>query len=85
MHKYLVKTDRLLLLLGSKVRIATLQMTILLLKQLAVKGSESYLLDRHLAAIEQCREESTLMLRNFYKVRTEYIKHYTKLALVIQN
>lgn len=55
-------------LTGSKVRIATLQMTILLLKQLAVKGSESYLLDRHLAAIEQCREESTLMLRNFYKV-----------------
>ena len=44
-------------------------MTILLLKQLAVKGTESYLLDRHLAAIEQCREESTLMLRNFYKVR----------------
>ncbi|XP_035223512.1 protein CLEC16A-like isoform X3 [Stegodyphus dumicola] len=53
---------------SSKVRIATLQMTILLLKQLAVKGNESYLLDRHLAAIEQYREESTLMLRNFYKV-----------------
>lgn len=52
---------------SSKVRIATLQMTILLLKQLAVKGTESYLLDRHLAAIEQSREESTLMLRNFYK------------------
>ncbi|GFW51131.1 protein CLEC16A homolog [Trichonephila clavipes] len=52
---------------SSKIRIATLQMTILLLKQLAVKGTESSLLDRHLAAIEQSREESTLMLRNFYK------------------
>ncbi|GIY14224.1 protein CLEC16A homolog [Caerostris extrusa] len=52
---------------SSKIRIATLQMTILLIKQLAVKGAESSLLDRHLAAIEQSREESTLMLRNFYK------------------
>ncbi|XP_054722347.1 protein CLEC16A homolog [Uloborus diversus] len=52
---------------SSKVRIATLQMTLLLLKQLAVRGTESFLLDRHLAAIEQCREESTFLLRNFYK------------------
>lgn len=55
-------------MIGSKIRIATLQMTILLLKQLVVKGTESSLLDAHLAAIEQSREESTLMLRNFYKV-----------------
>ncbi|KAG8195139.1 hypothetical protein JTE90_023316 [Oedothorax gibbosus] len=52
---------------SSKIRIATLQMTILLLKQLVVKGTESSLLDSHLAAIEQSREESTLLLRNFYK------------------
>lgn len=63
-----------IIFLGSKVRIATLQMTILLLKQLAVKGTDSYLQDRHLAAIEQCREESTLMLRNFYKVSCVTVK-----------
>ncbi|XP_071033380.1 protein CLEC16A homolog isoform X2 [Parasteatoda tepidariorum] len=52
---------------SSKIRIATLQMTLLLLKQLALKNTESCLLDCHLAAIEQAREESTVMLRNFYK------------------
>ena len=43
-------------------------MSILLLKQLVYRRGNSYLQDRHLAAIEGAREESTLLLRNFYKV-----------------
>ncbi|XP_023229804.1 protein CLEC16A homolog [Centruroides sculpturatus] len=52
----------------SRIRLATLQMSLLLLKQLVIKDGQSFLQDRHLAAIEQAREESTLLLRNFYKV-----------------
>lgn len=65
--------ERMLKIIGlscqydSKVRLATLQMNILLLKQLVVKDVQSFLQDRHLAAIEQYREESTSLLRNFYK------------------
>ncbi|XP_067143420.1 protein CLEC16A isoform X1 [Centruroides vittatus] len=51
----------------SRIRLATLQMSLLLLKQLVIKDGQSFLQDRHLAAIEQAREESTLLLRNFYK------------------
>lgn len=52
---------------GSKVRLATLEMSIMLLKQLALKGTTSFLQDCHLAALEQACEESTVLLRNFYK------------------
>lgn len=52
---------------NSKVRLATLQMSLLLLKQLVVKDGTSFLEDRHLAAIEQSREESSQLLRNFFK------------------
>ncbi|XP_076312191.1 C-type lectin domain containing ema isoform X3 [Tachypleus tridentatus] len=52
---------------NSRIRLATLEMSILLLKQLVLKDGNSFLQDRHLAAIEQAREESTLLLRNFYK------------------
>ncbi|XP_029847896.2 protein CLEC16A homolog isoform X3 [Ixodes scapularis] len=53
---------------GSKVRLATLEMSILLLKQLVtLDGGESCLQDVHLAGLEQAREESSLLLRNFYK------------------
>lgn len=51
----------------SRIRLATLQMSLLLLKQLVIKDGQSFLQDRHLAAIEQSREESMLLLRNFYK------------------
>jgi hypothetical protein len=33
-----------------------------------MKGGQSYLHDCHLAAIEGAKEESTFLLRNFYKV-----------------
>ncbi|CAN8030413.1 unnamed protein product [Ixodes persulcatus] len=53
---------------GNKVRLATLEMSILLLKQLVtLDGGESCLQDVHLAGLEQAREESSLLLRNFYK------------------
>ena len=53
---------------GSKVRLATLELSIKLLKQLVYKPGHSYLQDRHLASIENGRECSTQLLRNFYKV-----------------
>jgi hypothetical protein len=53
---------------GSKVRLATLQLAVLILKMLVMKDGRCYLLDRHLAAVEGAREEATLQLRNFYKV-----------------
>lgn len=53
---------------ASKVRLATLEMSTLLLKQLVYKDAHCFLQDRHLAAVEGSREESTLLLRNFYKV-----------------
>ena len=54
---------------GSRVRLATLEMSSLLLNHLvSTKSTTCYLQDRHLAAIEGAREESTLLLRNFYKV-----------------
>ena len=55
---------------GSKVRLATLELSILLLRALVHQPSmeHCYLQDRHLAAIEGAREEATLQLRNFYKV-----------------
>ncbi|XP_056019536.1 protein CLEC16A-like isoform X2 [Ostrea edulis] len=52
---------------GSKVRLATLELTLRLLKLLVYKQDQSYLQDRHLACIENARECSTQLLRNFYK------------------
>ncbi|XP_053648804.1 protein CLEC16A homolog isoform X5 [Cherax quadricarinatus] len=58
---------------NSRVRVATLEMAILVLKQLIGVGSSSCrkhtscLRDHHLASLEGAREEATLMLRNFYK------------------
>lgn len=54
----------------SKVRLATLEISLLLLKQLVYKDGKSFLEDKHLADLEEAREASTLMLRNFYKVST---------------
>ncbi len=55
---------------GSTVRLATMEMGIVLLKQLVYQDNNdtSYLQDRHLAAIEGAREEGALLLRNYYKV-----------------
>lgn len=52
---------------GSKVRLATLELSIKLLKQLVNKEDRSYLQDRHLACIENARECSTQRLRSIYK------------------
>nr|XP_006814698.1 PREDICTED: protein CLEC16A-like [Saccoglossus kowalevskii] len=52
---------------NSKVRPVTLQMSILLLKQLVYSDGQCFLQDMHLACIEGSREESKLMLRNFFK------------------
>ncbi|CAH1795101.1 unnamed protein product [Owenia fusiformis] len=52
---------------GSKVRLATLEMSLLLVKQLVLAQDRCYLQDRHLACIEGAREEAMLLLRNFYK------------------
>lgn len=66
--------------LASKVRLATLEMSVLLLKQLVYRDVQCFLQDRHLAAIEGAREESTLLLRNFYKVWEKVHMHKTLLS-----
>ena len=53
---------------GSRVRLATLEMSLILLKSLVYHEGQCFLQDRHLAATEGAREEATLQLRNFYKV-----------------
>jgi len=55
---------------GGKVRLATFELAILLLKSLVYNSVDghSFLHDDHLAAIEGAREEATLQMRNFYKV-----------------
>ena len=56
---------------GSKVRLVTLDIAIQLLKSLVLRpDGSSALQDNHFAEMEGVREESTLLLRNFYKVRT---------------
>ncbi|KAK3089654.1 hypothetical protein FSP39_005390 [Pinctada imbricata] len=52
---------------GIKVRLSTLELSIKLLRQLVFRPGRSYLQDRHLACIENARECSTQLLRNFYK------------------
>jgi len=61
-------TSLSVLLSGSRVRLATLEMSVLLLKTLVYREDQCYLQDCHLAALEGAKEEATLLLRNFYKV-----------------
>lgn len=60
-------------IVDSRVRLVTLDMTILLLKKLVMRDDKSILSDHHLASIEQAKEESALILRNFYKSEEEAI------------
>lgn len=53
---------------GSKIRLATLELTVRLLRSLIYKDGHCFLQDCHLASVEGVREEATLQLRNFYKV-----------------
>ncbi|XP_043502979.1 protein CLEC16A homolog isoform X2 [Polistes fuscatus] len=52
---------------NAKVRLVTLELTIKLLTQLVLSEGQSLLKDSHLAAIETAKEQSTALLRNFYK------------------
>jgi len=52
---------------GSKVRLVTLELIIESLKLMVIRGGSSVLQDNHFAQVEGAREESILILRNFYK------------------
>lgn len=52
---------------NAKVRLVTLEMTIKLLIKIVIFEGESLLCDGHYAAIEGAKEQSTALLRNFYK------------------
>lgn len=52
---------------SAKLRLATLELSIKLLKQLVYINGRSFLQDRHLACVENARECSNQLLRNFYK------------------
>ena len=54
--------------LGSKIRLVTLDLAMDLLKGMVLSENKSYMADTHFAEFEGIREESTLLLRNFYKV-----------------
>lgn len=52
---------------NAKVRLITLELAIKLLTQLVTSEGQSVLRDSHLAAIEAAKEQSTSLLKNFYK------------------
>ncbi|MBN3291849.1 CL16A protein, partial [Polypterus senegalus] len=68
-----VLTERLIRIMNQaaqpdgKVRLATLELSCLLLKQLVLSGNECIIKDVHLACLEGAREESVHLLRRFYK------------------
>lgn len=55
-------------LLDSKVRLVTLELTVKLLTQLTISEGQCLLRESHLAVIEAAKEQSTSLLKNFYKV-----------------
>ena len=52
---------------NSKVRLVTLELTIKLLIQLVMSDGQNTLKDAHMTAIEAAKEQSTSLLKNFYK------------------
>ncbi|XP_011866903.1 PREDICTED: protein CLEC16A isoform X2 [Vollenhovia emeryi] len=52
---------------NSKVRLITLELTVKLLTQLTVSEGQCLLRESHLAVIEAAKEQSTSLLKNFYK------------------
>nr|XP_012152661.1 PREDICTED: protein CLEC16A isoform X3 [Megachile rotundata] len=52
---------------NSKVRLVTLELTIKLLIQLVMSEGQNALRDSHLTAIDAAKEQSTSLLKNFYK------------------
>lgn len=57
----------------SRIRLVTLEMSIMLLKKLCMREGKSILPDQQLASVEQAREESALILRNYFKTEDETI------------
>lgn len=55
------------------MRLITLELAIKLLTQLIMSEGHSMLKDSHLAAIEAAKEQSTSLLKNFYKVWSELV------------
>ena len=49
------------------MRLVTLEILIASLKMIVIRHEKSVLADEHFAAVEETREESVLILRNFYK------------------
>ena len=71
---------------GSKVRLVTLDIAIQLLKSLVLRpDGSSALQDNHFAEMEGVREESTLLLRNFYKVRCIHACSCSPFPMTIEN
>ncbi|XP_044016067.1 protein CLEC16A homolog isoform X2 [Aphidius gifuensis] len=52
---------------NSKIRLVTLEMSLKLLIKIIICDNKSILCDEHYAAIEGAKEQSTALLRNFYK------------------
>uniref|UniRef100_A0A8C7Y1P9 C-type lectin domain containing 16A n=1 Tax=Oryzias sinensis TaxID=183150 RepID=A0A8C7Y1P9_9TELE len=69
----LVLTERLIRIMSQaaqpdgKVRLATLELSCLLLKQSVLSGNHCIIKDVHLACLEGAREESLHLLRSFYR------------------
>ncbi|XP_060748154.1 protein CLEC16A isoform X2 [Tachysurus vachellii] len=56
-----------------RVRLATLELSCLLLKQSVLSGSQCIIKDVHLACLEGAREESLHLLRRFYKAKEIFL------------
>ncbi|KAG5279406.1 hypothetical protein AALO_G00077460 [Alosa alosa] len=56
-----------------KIRLATLELGCLLLKQSVLSGSQCIIKDVHLACLEGAREESLHLLRRFYKAKEIFL------------
>ena len=58
---------------NARIRLVTLEMSIMLLKKLVLRNGKSLLSDYKLASIEQAKEEAAHILRNYYKNEEEAI------------
>jgi len=67
-HKVFKSYKNINSLLDFKVRLVTLELTIKLLTQLAVSKGQCLLCESYLVIIEAAKEQSTSLLKNFYKV-----------------
>lgn len=68
-----------------RVRLVTLDLTTMLLKRLVMVDGKSILLDEHYAAVIGAKEESTSLLRNYYKVRRVHWSSGNSAEKIIQS